>query len=262
MEITPRGFEKAIDKLTPEQLDRNVGEVVVEPSTESAPETVVEPVVETPVEPTEEEKVPKSRFLTMHQRAIEAEKALRTFEAERALAPVEKPVIADDADLKKFYTDTFGEGDLTDKLYANELARLASIEEKAAERAFERFNRMGQEQEEVISQRVASMDAAFDELSVLEGKDFTDDEQVALLDIVEKYSPKDKDGMLIGDFLMPLDQAYEIYQIQQNPASQAKREERNKVAALSGARSEGPASVSNDADWQPGQDRRWWNKVN
>lgn len=265
MEITPRGFEKAIDKLTSDQLDRNVGEVVVEPSTESAPETVIEPVVEAPVEPvvepTEEEKVPKSRFLTMHQRAIEAEKALRTFEAERANTPVEKPVIADDADLKKFYTDTFGEGELTDKLYANELARLASIEEKAAERAFERFNNMGKEQEEVINQRVASMDAAFEELGVLEGKEFTDDEQVALLDIVEKYSPKDKDGMLIGDFLMPLDQAYEIFQIQQNPATQAKREERNKVASLSGARSEGVATASTDADWQPGQDRRWWNKV-
>lgn len=198
----------------------------------------------------------------MHQRAIEAEKALRAYEAEMASRP--EPVSApayDDEALKKHYIELFGEGELTEKLYQAELARLASIEEKAAERAFERFSRMGQEQEEIINQRVESFDRAFEELSVVEGKDFTDEEQVALLDIVEEYSPKDSDGKLIGDFLLPLDRAYEIYKLKAEPIVQAKKQERNSVASLTGARSEGVASMSSDADWQPGQERRWWNKV-
>ncbi len=266
MEITAKGFEKASDKLTAEQLDKPIDEVVVEPSTESVPETVTEPVSPentepTVVEPVEEEKVPKSRFLTMHQRAVEAEKALRAFEAEKANRSEPVQSLGEDEDLKKFYTDTFGEGELTEKLYKNELARLASIEEKAAERAFERFNRMGQEQEEVINQRVESFDRAFEELGIVEGKDFSDEEQVALLEIVEEYSPKDKDGKLIGDFLLPLDRALEIYKLKAEPIVQAKKQERNAVASLSGARSEGGTIMSNDADWQPGQDRRWWNKV-
>ena len=260
MEITPKGFERAMDKLTPEQLDRTPDEVVEEPSSESVPEPVIEP--EAPEEPeAEEEKVPKSRFLTMHQRAVEAEKALRQFEAERTNTPTVQAPIADDADLKKFYTETFGEGELADKLYNNELARLTSIEEKAADRAFERFTNMSREQEEVFNSRVESFDRAFEELGVVEGKEFTDDEQVAMLDIVEKYSPKDGSGKLIGEHLMPLDQAYEIYQIQQRPETQAKRTERNKVASLSGARSEGGTSATDAENWQPGQDRRWWNKV-
>lgn len=266
--ITPQGFEKAADKLTQEQLDRPVDEVVVEASTESVPETPVEipaepeAVVTQEVAPeVEEEKVPKSRFLTMHQRAVEAEKALRAFEAEKASTPAPVAPLADDVDLKKFYIETFGDTELTEKLYQNELQRYASIEEKAAERAFDRFNRMGAEQEEVINQRVASFDAAFDELSVIEGKDFTDEEQVAMLDIVEEYSPKDANGKLIGEYLLPLDRAYEIYQLKAEPIVQAKKQERNAVASLSGARSEGAPSASSDADWNPNAQRRWWDKT-
>lgn len=266
MDITPQGFEKAVSKLTPEQLDRPVDEVAVEAPTESVPETPVETTPEVPAEPTaepepEEDKVPKSRFLTVHQRAIEAERQNRELQAQLAQAPVAAVQPPSDEDLRKFYVETFGEGELTDKLYQAELARFASIEEKAAERAFERFSNMGKEQEKVIEQRVASFDAALEELSVVEGKDFSDDEQVAILEIVEEYSPKDNDGNLIGDYLMPLDRAYEIYKLKAEPVVQAKKTERNAVASLTGARSEGSPSGSSDADWQPGKERRWWDKV-
>src|SRR5665213_2655737 len=100
---TGSGFEKAASKLTNEQLDRPIDEVVspkaeVEVPTESVPETPVESEPEVKTE--EEERVPKSRFLTMHQRAIEAEKALRQFEAERESEPERQVPVADDADLK------------------------------------------------------------------------------------------------------------------------------------------------------------------
>lgn len=270
MDTNQRGFEKAADKLTTEQLDRPVDEVVVEAPTESVPETPVEAKPEepkeeakaAPAEEPEEEKVPKSRFLTMHQRAVEAEKALRAFEAERAQAPVEKAPVGDDAEIRQHYVEMFGESELTEKLYRTELARIASIEDKAAERAFERLSQREQKEQEAVNARVESFDRAFEELSIATGKtEFTENEQVAILDLVEKYSPKDKDGKLLGDFLMPLDQAYEIYSLQHEVAAQPKKAERNAVAALSGARSEGTASSSADAEWQPGQERRWWNKV-
>lgn len=267
MEISSQGFEKAADKLTAEQLDRPVDEVVeeipavvIETPVEQAPEAVVEtPVVETPAE--EETKVPRSRFLTMHQRAIEAEKALRQFEAEHTTQSVQAPALSDDEDLRRLYVESFGEGELTERLYKNELARLTLIEEKAADRAFKRFSEMGQQEEQVINDRVASFDRAFEELGVEEDHEFTDDEQVALLDIVEAYSPKDAEGKLLGDYLMPLDKAYEIYQLQQAPVSQAKKNERNQVASLTGAHSQGTPASGSDAEWQPGQGRRWWNKV-
>ncbi len=258
-------FERAMDKLTTEQLNESVSdekdEVVAEPSAESVPEKAAEETVE--IEPkaeepakepeAEEEKVPKSRFLTMHQRAVEAEKALRQFEAERVNSPEQnKPAIADDEELKSFYYKLVGDPVIAEAFYQNELARLTAIEEKAAERAFERFSNKDKEQEKIVAERVASFDRAFEELGVVEGKEFSDDEQVAMLDIVENYSPKDKDGQLIGDFLLPLDKAYEIYKLNSEPKLNAKKAERNAVAALSGTRSEGAASgTDSDANFKP-----------
>lgn len=252
------GFEKAQDKLTKEQLDKPLGEVDAGSPAESAPETNIEQkVLETVVE---EDKVPKSRFLTMHQRAIEAERALRQFEIERANEPEPTRPVADDADLKKFYTTTFGETELAEKLYQAEIVRLSAIEEKAADRAYERLSQREQIQERVIEERVSSMDSAFEKLSIVTGKDLSDDEQVAILDIIEKYSPKDKNGKIPEEYLMSLDDAYEIYQMQ-SEAAKPSRSARNAVASLSSARSQGTSAGDSDANWRPGQRGRWENKL-
>lgn len=264
---TGGGFEKAASKLTNEQLDIPIDEVVAqseaEAPVESVPETPIEVEPETPEVKTpevEEEKVPKSRFLTMHQRAIEAEKALRQFAAERASEPEPQREVANDEDLKKFYTTTFGATELADKLYQAELARLSAIEERATDRAFERLSQREQVEQRVIEDRVSSMDSAFEELSVVTGKDLSDDEQVAILDIVEKYSPKDRNGKIPEEYLMSLDDAYEIYQMQ-HEAAKPNRSQRNAIAALSGARSQGAAGTTADSEWKPGMRARWESKL-
>lgn len=277
MDISYRGFEKASSKLPEGSLDKPFDEVVAEPAAESVPEEAVEttPEPEAPVqeetvnlpEPVvpepEEEKVPKSRFLTMHERAVNAEKRATQLEAERSTYSARQEPVkpADDEDLKKFYLETFGDTPTAQKLYENELARLSSIENRAAERAYERILGREKEDAEIIDRRVASIDSAFEELSVVEGKEFSDDEQVALLDIVEEYSPKDKDGKLIGEYLLPLDRALEIYKMKSEPIVIAKKTQRNAVASLSGAKSEGTPSDASDADWKPGERGRWMNKI-
>ena len=267
IQVTGKGFEKASAKLTNEQLDRPIDEVVAPKSEEVAPSESVPETPSSEVSPEEvstpepeEEKVPKSRFLTMAKRAIEAEKAARAYEAERESRP--EPVIAvdDDEELKKFYTTTFGETEMAEKLYQNELKRLATIEERASERAYERMSQREQEDAKLIDNRVASMDSAFEELGIVAGKEFTDEEQVAILDIVEKYSPKDKNGKIPEEYLMSLDDAYEIYQLQAE-VNKPNRSARNAVAALSGAKSEGAPGTTSDADWKPGQSGRYLSKL-
>lgn len=277
MDITPRGFEKESDKLTQEQLDSPVDVVVAEPPAESVPKEAVEteseegkePPKEEPVEVVkaaepepEEDKVPKSRFLTMHQRAVDAEKALRAFEAERASHPEVEIPLHDDEALKQHYIKIFGDTELTDNLYKAELARLNSIEDKVAERAYERLSKREEEEQKLIDERVQSFDTAFEELSITTGKDeFSDDEQVAILDIVEEYSPKDAKGNLIGDFLMPLDKAFEIYSLRTETTVKPKRNERNKVASIVGAKTDGAPTSGNDAEYVAGFQGRWRDKV-
>lgn len=264
--ISPRGFEKASDSLTSTELDKPV-DVVVEPTiveeiTEPAVAPTAEPEIETietkPEAEVEEAKVPKSRFLTMHQRAVEAEKRLREIEAERAQQSTEPTPRTETTELPDYWIEMFGDSDASMKAYEAEQARLAAIEEKAAERAFERLTSREKEEEARTADIVDSFDRAFEELGVAQDHEFTDEEQVAILDIVEKYSPKDKDGMMMRDYLLPVDKAYEIYSVLNEAKTSVSRKERSAVAALTGARSEGSGDGQESENWRPGQ---WRNKI-
>ncbi len=265
--ITPRGFKLAKDEFTAEQLDKPIGTYVAETTTEPAVESAPEPEIkveestatENTVEPeVEEAKVPKSRFLTMHSRAVEAEKKLREIEAERSYQP-ESTKEAEIAELPDHWVEMFGDSDASKRAYIAEQERLNTIEEKAAERAYQRLEGREKEEEARTAEIVSSFDQAFDELEIIQDRTFTDDEQVAILDIVEQYSPKDKDGKLLRDFLLPLDKAYEIYSVRTEAKTAEKKAARSQVASLTGARSEGsPSGAGSSAAWQPGQ---WRNKI-
>jgi len=194
----------------------------------------------------------------MHSRAIEAEKLLAQERAERAQQTYEPPQTPVATELPDYWIEMFGDSDASMKAFEAEQARLSTIEEKAAERAFERLNNREKEEEARTNDIVSSFDQAFEELGIIQDHEFTDDEQVAILDIVEQYSPKDKDGMLLREHLLPLDKAYEIYSVRSEAKTSATRQARNGVAALTGAQSEGSASGSTQSAWQPGQ---WRDKV-
>lgn len=261
--ITPKGWKSARSAMSSEQLDKPVDAVVApvttEPAVESAPAPEIKPEEPAAVEPeAEEAKVPKSRFLTMHQRAVDAEKALREFEAERAheqREPLQETAVAD---LPDYWIEMFGDSDASKKAFTAEQKRLSTIEEKAAERAYERLENREKEEKERTDEIVKSFDSAFEELSIVADREFSDEEQVAILDIVEQYSPKDKDGKMLRDFLLPLDKAYEIYSVRSEAKTSEKRAARSSVASLQNARSEGSPSGSTAQAWQPGQ---WRNKV-
>lgn len=252
--------------MSSEELDKPIDAVVpatpepaVAPAAEPEIEIVPETVVEAEAKPAEEEaKVPKSRFLTMHSRAIEAEKLLAQERAERSQQVAEPTQATAPLQLPDYWIEMFGDSEASVQAFTAEQTRLAAIEENAAERAFERLTNREKEEEARTQEIVQSFDQAFEELGIVQDHEFTDDEQVAILDIVEELSPKDKDGKLIRDFLLPLDKAYEIYSVRTEAKSSEKRAARDQVAALTGARAEGSASASSSAPWQPGQ---WRNKV-
>lgn len=268
--ITPKGFKLASSEFTAEQLDKPIGTYAPAGATEQAVESDPNPEIKqeesaasspaenTVVEEVEEAKVPKSRFLTMHSRAIDAEKRLREMEAERTYQPAEPSQEHQKTELPDHWVEMFGDSDASKKAYTAEQERLSAIEEKAAERAYQRLEGREKEEEARTAEIVESFDQAFEELEILSDKQFTDDEQVAILDIVEQYSPKDKDGKLLRDFLLPLDKAYEIYSVRTDAKTAEKKAARSQVASLTGARSEGSPTGSSTQAWQPGQ---WRNKI-
>lgn len=261
--ISPQGFEKVRNGMTSEDLDKPVDVVVEEtPELPVAPTAEVVPEVAdsapAPVVEEEEAKVPKSRFLTMHSRAIEAEKLLAQERAERASQPTEAVQPVETAELPAYWVEMFGDSDASVQAFQAEQARLSAIEDKAAERAFEKLSNREKEEENRTKEIVDSFNQGFEELGIIQDHEFTDDEQVAILDIVEQYSPKDKNGNLVREFLLPLDKAYEIYSVRNDAKTTVSRQARNAVATLTGARAEGSSDGSAAVAWQPGQ---WRNKV-
>ena len=62
-----------------------------------------------------------------------------------------------------------------------------------------------------INDNVSEIDDRLEDLTEYLGREMTEDETSAILDIVDEYTPKDKDGnYLVG--LIPFDYAWEIYQ--------------------------------------------------
>jgi hypothetical protein len=82
----------------------------------------------------------------------------------------------------------------------DDLFKALSEERKIAQEKQEKEN------VEIIDERLRYLG------TLVVGKDLTEEEQMAILDIVDEYTPKDKDGNYLCS-LLPFDYAWEIYQI-------------------------------------------------
>ena len=67
------------------------------------------------------------------------------------------------------------------------------------------------DEDQRIEGNVAIIDEQFLELQNMLGRELTEDEQSEVLDIVDQYTPKDKDGNYLCS-LLPFDYAWEIYE--------------------------------------------------
>lgn len=270
MEFSRKGFEQQRDSLTPAELDGPIDAYVPpteEPSSESIPETeVVEPVAETEPEPEpeepEEDKVPKSRLLTVLQRAKEAEESKAALEERIAALEQKKEAPAEnDVDLPEEWIAMYGESEESKKFYKNHLQNLSQIEERAAERALEKMTSKAKEAEAMESEIATSLNTQFEELAEIEGKQFSEDDQVAILEIVEEYSPKDKDGKILREYMTPVSKAHEIWQLKKEAALVSKRQARSKVVSLTSAKTEGETAAGSAIEFIPGRRGQWETKL-
>ena len=67
------------------------------------------------------------------------------------------------------------------------------------------------DEDQRIEGNIGIIDEQFLELQDMIGRELTEDEQSEVLDIVDEYTPKDKDGNYLCS-LLPFDYAWEIYQ--------------------------------------------------
>jgi hypothetical protein len=213
--------------------------------------SVEEPVVEKEPEPSQEEnKVPYSRFKKFHERAIEAEREAREWQAKYEANQRVEPAKVE-TDMPDWWEEMYGDSEASMKAYQihqrQEEATIQRAEERAIAALQERVERESRQTQENIEQ----IDEQFEDLSSFVGRDLTEKEQSAILDIIDDYTPKGDDGKYLGATL-PIDKAWEIYELKNEASKAPQRQSRNNVAALSNSNSQGdPDAEEKNKNFNP-----------
>lgn len=208
-------------------------------------ETKVEEEVKTE-EPLEEgSKVPYSRFKKFHD---EAKKAREEAEYWRQQAESVKNEPAEYAeDLPSQWVKLYGDDEKSKEAWKVQQDLNRQIREEAIREAREAVRNERLEEIQRTEENVEVLDSNFESLAELVGRDLSEAEQSAVLDIVDKYTPKDREGNYAGE-IMSFEDAWEIYELKTQSAKKGKIEARDNVASLSGNRTQGETLSQEERD--------------
>ena len=199
-----------------------------------------------------EQKVPYSRFKKFHDRALEAEREAAEWRA-RAESIVSRTSEPETGEVPSYWTELYGDSDAAKRAWRIQERANEEIEIRAEQRAIEAVQSERHQESERISQNEDTIDENLEELSALVGRNLTDREQSDILDIVDEYTPKGRDGNYLGPTI-PFDKAWEIYELKNSAVRGPRSEARDKVASLSGSQSRGDSSedkTEQDKNWNP-----------
>lgn len=210
---------------------------------------------------TEEQKVPYSRMKSVIDRARDAER--RAEEAEEALAQSRsaRQNIAPEHDdtvhpyngsLPVWWVKMYGDNDVAREAYSYELVRQEQIRDEAKREAIEAVRAERSQESQILAENERTIDERLEDLSMGMGRDLTEKEELALLDIVDEYTPKDADGNYSGD-LLPMDKAWEIHTLRQSQGSKRTQKSRQVPTELTSERTDGEPnnSETDNKNWNP-----------
>ncbi len=238
---------------------------------ETPAETVVEPEAPKPADaetvvPSEEEsKVPYSRFKKFHDAAKEAEKEAaywRQVAEERQQQRAEPQQQVDSpVEVPSYWRELYGEGEVSVKAWRVQQEANERVKQEAIEQAREAVRNERYEEAARTEENVEVLDSNFEQLSAYIGRDLTDAEQGALLDIVDDYTPKDQAGNYAGP-LMPFEKAWEVYELKTQASKAPTVKSRNSVADLTANQSKGEVGITNpDANFNPLDWNAWRRRI-
>jgi hypothetical protein len=209
-----------------------------------------------------EQEVPYSRLRTVVERERLAQQ--RAEDAERRLAEIESrreesrgrsnepyaEAIA--ARIKKLY----GDNDTSKEIIEIELARQKEIEEIAERKADEAYDRRQNSSRSEIESNERVLEEKLEDFSLTLGRDLTQKEEDELLAIADQYSPTGEDGKYISGQPLPLDRAWEIYELKLASQGQKSKRSRSEATELTGTSTDGDGDTkpADSESWRPG---RW-----
>jgi hypothetical protein len=237
------------------------GSQKVEPKVEAPEVAEVKPEVKEEVpETTEvESKVPYSRFKKFHDEALELRQRVADIEARQEKN--ESSETKTESELPSFWVELYGDSDASKKAWKIQSEQNEALMARAQEQAIEAVRGERLAETERIETNVSYLDDQIDTLSAKVGRDLTEKEQSDLLDIVDEYAPKDKEGNYAGD-IIPMDKAWEIYELRNQVSKAPKQASRDSIASLSGNPSQGtPDQKEADKNFNPLNWNAWKSRL-
>ena len=235
------GSQLIEDEAEKEETINSEEEIVVEETPEVTPEEE-----EVPAEPLEEEesKVPYSRFKKFHDEATDLRQKVADYEAR---FENREPMSPQESDVPTFWTDLYGESDAATKAWRVQEKQNQSLIEDAREQAIEAVRNERTEEANAINSNMESLDNQIESLSDFVGRKLTGKEESSILDIVDEYTPKDENGNYAGQTI-PMDKAWEIYELKNSASKAPKKASRDSVASLSAKQTDGQPNSKNEQD--------------
>lgn len=224
---------------------QKVSELSVE-QPELKPEPVAEPVEKEKevVESVEETKVPYSRFKKFHDEALQLRQEAADW---RAKAEAIKPSAEVESNVPDYWKELYGESDQSLRAWKIQQEANERMMEAAQQKALEAVRKERIQEEQQVQQNLATLDDHLELVSAAAGRDLTDKEESAVLDIIDEFTPKGEDGSYLGAML-PADKAWEIYELKTQASQGPKKQSRDAVASLSGSQGQGDPSSSVERD--------------
>lgn len=220
----------------------------------------------------EGQKVPYSRLQSVIEARREAERKAEEAEQryQELLASRNSDTNRNQGDgqtyagsLPEWWVKLYGDSEESKQAYGYELERQRQIREEARQEAIEAVRQERAQEGQVLAENERTIDNKLEDLALTLGRDLTDKEETAVLDIVDEYTPKDENGNYAGD-LIPFDKAYEIYELRQSKATGKVNKARQTPTALTSARSESESVTTkekDDSDWNPLDWNSWRKRV-
>ncbi len=250
-------LEEQKSTVTPTEVSQTKEEI------EEGSEGKKEPVTSsTETDDGDETRVPYSRFKSVHQRAIEAERVAQEAndKYEQLLSKSSQKQESEDigpykGNLPSYWLKLYGDSDVSREAFAIELERQNEIKDEARREAIEAVKNERYVEAKQLEQNISVIDENLEDLKAQLGRDLTDDEESTFLDVVDEYSPKDEDGNYTS--LISFNKAWEIHEMRKERESSSSRKSRSAVASLTSSKTEGEPSsdIKTQQDFNP----RDWN---
>lgn len=260
---------------TQEELDALDNEAAFDNSDDNAEseeeevEEQVEQVVEEQVSESAEEndsvadkaRVPYSRFETVNERAIRAEERLALLEEQlqaNQQAQSDQNFTPDEE-----WIELYGDSEAATRAYQLQLKREEKMLQAISEKTLEEIEKRQTEKQTEAEQNLNYIEDNLARFQETLGRKLTDDEESAILDVQDEFTPKDEKGNYIAP-LLDAEKAFEIANLRNQTAGIKKSVARRKVVSVTGANTESNSESTNSAwdNYKPGDSGLWESKLN